>query len=103
MLLHNFILDHDREDVHFFRDFNISMDRTQQVIYRKTGEVPRPLVSDNNEPRTACQLMKDDRELQTLGEMIRHRLTVKLASRDLGRPLQHHMEYNSYGHIFMTN
>ena len=104
MLLHNFILDNGgREDVRFFEDFNITMDTTQVEITRQTGEVPRPLVSDNNEPNAGGRRSQDENELRRQGQLVRHRLTVKLSSHDLGRPLEHDMRMNSYGHIYMTS
>lgn len=54
MLLHNHIIDmrqgDDTEDALYFREFNVSMDAIQQELTRRSGEIPRAVVADNNEP-----------------------------------------------------
>ena len=95
MLLHNFIVDHrggpDTEDAAFFRDFNINMDDTQGELFRQTGEIPRAVVADNNEPRRMGRRSLADNEMRSKGLEVRHRLTVKLAAHDMARPMQHDM------------
>ena len=89
MLLHNFIIDSREceEDSSYFRDFNIRMDSLQQQLTEQTGEMPRPVVTNNNEPRTRGGPSLDDIEMRRVGGLVRHRLTVKLASNDMRRPL----------------
>jgi DDE superfamily endonuclease len=103
MLLHNFILDNERDDARFYQDFSIQMDKQQQEVTRKTGELPRPMVGDNNEPRVGGRPSNEESERRRLGDLVRHRLSVKLANHEMRRPLQHDMHYNSYGHIYMTS
>jgi DDE superfamily endonuclease len=103
MLLHNFIIDFDRPDITYFSDFSIPNDATQANLTRKTGEIPRPMVTDNNEPRTAGRISNRDHENRKIGAEIRRRLTVKLSTHDLRRPLMHDMKYNSFGHVYMTS
>jgi DDE superfamily endonuclease len=103
MLLHNFILDNERDDARFFQEFSIQMDDIQNELTRQTGEIPRALVSDNNETNTGGRPSLTDRESRRMGDAVRHRLTVRLAIHDLQRPLQHDMHYNSHGHIYMTS
>jgi DDE superfamily endonuclease len=104
MLLHNFIVEcRDVDESTYFRDFHIDMDGLQRKITKKTGEIPRPVVTDNNEPRGRGRPSMDELEMKRVGEEIRHRLTVKLASQDMKRPMQHDMHYNSFGHIFINS
>ncbi len=106
MLLHNFIIDSREaaeEDSRYFSNFEIRMDEIQQELTRKTGEMTRPVVTDNNEPREKRRPSKDEVEMRRQGEEIRHRLTVKLAANNMHRPMGHNMSFNSYGHIYMTS
>jgi hypothetical protein len=108
MLLHNFILslrdvDDQRADIGYFRDFDVTMDSVQQALTNQTGEMPRAVVTDNNEPRPRGRPTMDDVDLRRHGQEVRHRLTVQLAAHDLRRPMQHDMRYNSHGHIYMTS
>jgi DDE superfamily endonuclease len=107
MLLHNYIIDsreaNDRHDQDFFQSFSIPMDNLQQKLSEQTGEVPRAIVSDNNEPRVGGRKSNKDQALRDAGETIRHQLTLKLSCHEMRRPMQHNMQYNSYGHIFMTS
>ena len=68
-----------------------------------TGEIPRPLVSDNNEQSVGGQHSREEQDHREKGKAIRHRLTVKLAINDLKRPLQYDMHYNDLGHIYITS
>jgi hypothetical protein len=109
MLLHNYIIDsreaYERaEDSSYFQQFAISMDAIQQQrLILQTGEIPRAIVVDNNEPRVAGRRSREENDSRLRGVKIRHRLTVKLASHNLRRPLQHDMQYNDYGHVYMTS
>ena len=103
MLLHNFIVDSREDDQAFFRNFNIRMDRIQQEITRQTGEIPRPLVTDNNEPLIRGRPTNNEQRLRSLALETRHRLTVSLAVNDMLRPMEHDMHYNQYGHIYITS
>ena len=107
MLLHNHIIDmrqgDDTEDALYFREFNVSMDAIQQELTRRSGEIPRAVVADNNEPARRGRRTLEEIEERELGTAMRHRLTVKLASNDMRRPLQHDMEYNQHGNTHMTS
>jgi DDE superfamily endonuclease len=103
MLLHNFILDNEREDAQFFQEFNIPMDELQNELTRQTGEIPRAIVGDNNEANLGGRPSLTEQLSRKMGNEVRHRLTVKLATHDLQRPLQHDMHYNAYGHIYMKS
>ena len=107
MLLHNYIVDtrqgNDTEDARFFRDFNVRMDHVQRNLSRITGEIPAAVVTDNNEPRRRGRRTLEEAEASHLGDDIRLRLTVKLASRNIRRPLQHDMEYNSHGNMCINS
>ena len=106
MLLHNYIIDEreagDTEDAQFFRDFNVEMDSVQQEITRQSGELPRALVTDNNEPRRRGRPTLEEAELKEKGEEVRHRLLIRLAAENMRRPMQYNMEYNDYGNIYTT-
>ena len=79
------------------------MDETQQQITRVTGEIPRAVVTDNNEPNPGGRRSKDDNLLRVKGEDIRQRMTIKLSACDLDRPLQFDMHYNQNGNVYMTS
>jgi DDE superfamily endonuclease len=106
MLLHNFIIDARESETdccEYFKDFQIRMDALQLEVTKQTGEIPRPMVTDNNEPRVGGRRRVDEEELRVLGEELRRRLTGRLAARDLRRPLQHDMHYNAHGHIYIAS
>lgn len=107
MLLHNYIIEmresNDSEDAVFFRNFGVQMDSFQQEVTRQTGEMPRAVVADNNEPPRRGRPTIEEADMKGKGEAIRHRLTVLLASKDMRRPLQHDMHYNDYGNIYTTS
>jgi hypothetical protein len=104
MLLHNFILDNDdREDSRFFQEFRIRMDSVQHEITRQTGEMPVPMVSDNNQPNLGGRPSMKEQEQKQPGYTVREHLTIKLATHEMVRPLQHDMHYNSYGHIYISS
>ena len=108
MLLHNFIIDCregrvDRGDDSYFQDFEIETDAMQDELTMATGEAPRALATDNNEPRRRRRPTVDEETQRQLGDDIRHRLTIKLATHEMKRPLQHDMHYNKQGHIYMTS
>jgi hypothetical protein len=106
MLLHNVIVE-DREcceaDVEYFRNFDIVMNGTQQALTRQSGEVPRALVIDNNEPRERGRPIQAVIDARMQGQELRNRPTNALAVNNLKRPLQPEMHRNSQGHIYMTN
>jgi DDE superfamily endonuclease len=108
MLLHNFIIDcrenllQDQDDDSYFQHFEIEMDTIQRELTRQTGELPRAIVTDNNEPRIGGRPTLEEAEMRRLGQEVRQRLTVKLASKAMRHPLQHDMHYNSQGHIYFT-
>ena len=103
MLLHNFIIDHDRDERSYFEDFSLPRDSVQEALTRQSGEMPRAVVTDNNEGRPPGRPSSDDNRRREKGEDVRHRLLVKLAAKDLRQPLLHNMHYNSHGHIYMTS
>ena len=104
MLLHNFIIDKREDRALDPSSFHIDVtDSRQQALTLASGETPRPLVSDNNEPRVGGRRSLCDEELRSLAIATRHRITVDLATRDMKRPLHHDMKYNQYGHIYMTS
>jgi hypothetical protein len=106
MLLQNFLIDHKdsisaREDSVYFQQFEVnSQEAIQLEITRQSGERPRALVTDNNEPHPPRRPTRLEEEEWRHGLNVRDRLTVKLAAHDLKRPLQQNMKYNSYGHIY---
>lgn len=106
MLLHNFIVDEreagDSEDRRFFSNFDIAMDRSQRTVSRKSGELPRALVTDNNEPKTVGRNTLEENEPKKQGEEVRHRLVVKLAAHGRRRPMQWDMECNDCGNTCTT-
>jgi len=104
MLLHNHIVDcrsGDTKDAAFFRNFNIHMDIVQTHLTRRSGEVPRALVADNNKPSLGGQPTNEETRMRDIREVFRHRLTVQLASEGLHQPLQHDMHYHSHGNIYI--
>jgi hypothetical protein len=106
MLLHNFIVDNrcDRAEDHcFFQNFNVTMDAVQVELTRQSGEMPRAIVSNNNEPRGPGRPTADEENLRQHGNQVRNRLTVKLATKGLTRPMQHDMKYNDHGNIYMES
>ena len=74
----------------------------QQKITEATGEMPVPIVTDNNESRAPGLPTKQQVNERSLGENIRLQLTYKLASAGLGRPMQTGMRTNKDGHVYMT-
>ena len=108
MLLHNFIIDSregrlDDRDNSYFQQFDIIEDSVQDEITEATGEMPRAIVSDNNEPRRCGRPSVEEEEHRQQGILTRHNLTIKLAVHEMKRPLQSDMHYNSHGHIYMTS
>jgi hypothetical protein len=106
MLLQNFIIDNREsaeEDMYYFENFSVNMDRIQQALTEQTGEMPRAVVTDNNEPRRRGRRTIQEEEMRTIGAGVRSRLTVKLATHELKRPMLHDMKYNSYGHIYLDS
>ena len=81
----------------------LTMDAVQDELFRQTGEMPRAVVTDNNEPRQRGRVGLEEEKQRVLGEAIRHRLTVKLAANDLKRPMHHDMHYNRHGNIHMSS
>ena len=75
----------------------------QQEITWLTGETPRAVVTDNNEPRAPGRRSVDDLFLAEKGEQIRSMLTAKLAANNMLRPMQHDMHYNEYGNVYMSS
>lgn len=105
-LLQNYIIENrvsDTEEASFFRDFRIEMDAVQEEATRVTGELPIPLVTDNNEPRRRGRPTLMETTDYHQGVTVRERLTTRLAASEMRRPLQHDMHYNQYGHIYMTS
>lgn len=85
MLLHNYIIDCRQVDDHddlYFKDFCIRMDHIQQEVFRHTGEMPRALVTDNNEPYPGGRRSLDEHFTRQNGVEIRHQLTVSLSVND---------------------
>lgn len=102
----NFVIDNresSEKDTQHFKSFEIAMDETQQEITRQTGEMPRAVVTDNDEPRSAGRPTTEEALLREQGTQVRNDLTVKLSAYDLKRPLQHDMKCNSHGHIYMES
>ena len=85
------------------RNFRVPDDSIQGQVTRVTGEIARPLVSDNNEPNPGGRPRQDDQELRDKGTEMRRKITSRLATMEMKRPLQHNMKYNQYGHIYMTS
>ena len=102
MLLHNFIVDARNEEIdrEYFEDFHIDMDSVQAELTERTGEMPRPLVSDNNEAPVGGWPLASYLEMQAKGKEIQKRLTMKLAAGGMQRPMQHGMRYNQHGHVY---
>lgn len=106
MLLHNFIIDnqkdHKRNDTSYVENFNIEMDHIQPALTAKTNELPLPLVSDNNEPSIGRRPSADAQKSREIGDEIRYKLALNLSVSGLKRPIQNGMKYNQYGHVYMT-
>jgi hypothetical protein len=106
-LVSNFIVDEresDTEDQRYFSNFSIDMNNPiQQALTRKTGELPRAVVTDNNEPLRRGRPTIEEGLQREIGIAIRDRLTVALASNDMRRPMQHDMKYNNNGNIIITS
>jgi DDE superfamily endonuclease len=93
MLLHNYIVDQrDEGCTDYFTHFSIVMDDIQQEITDQTGELPRAVVADNNEPRPAGRPTVDILAERQEGAAVRHQLTIRLEVDDLRRPLEHDMD-----------
>ena len=110
MLLQNFIVDNrdgtaqDQYEQQYFRKFNMPTRTVLQThLTETTGEVPRALVTDNNEPHPGGRPTINEKQLRQTGEQVRHSLMVQLSTHNHERPLQHEMHYNSCGHIYMTS
>lgn len=105
MLLHNHIIDsrhgQDSEDAAFFRNFTIQMDHVQTQLTQQHGEIPRAVAADNNEPDRGGRLSLEETKQRAIGMEIRERLTVKLATYRVKRPLQHDMHYNQHGNVYI--
>ena len=71
-------------------------------MFRKTGEMLRVIVMDNNEPRSKGHMSIEETKYQSEGEKIRQRLTIKLASHKMGRPMEHDIEYNRNSNVIIT-
>ena len=107
MLLQNYIIDNrdgdgSEKDSHYFLSFNIDIDETQARLYAETGEMPRAVVTDNNEPARRGRRTVLEEGLSEVGNNVRRRMSVELAAREMRRPLQKDMQYNSYGHIYFS-
>ena len=86
MLLQNFIIDNrdsPEEDMSYFRNFSVNMDSIQAALTQLTGEMPRAVVTDNNEPGRRGRRSKHEEEMRMKGVGVRSRLTVKLATHEL--------------------
>lgn len=104
MLLHNFIIEMRDEDIGYFKNFTLEVhSKVQEHLTTYTGEVPRPLVTDNDQPPPRGRPPPEEHEFRQLGNNIRHRLVVKLAAHKRSRPMEHDMEFNSQGNIYMTS
>lgn len=75
MLLHNFIVDareaEDREDDRFFQNFTVNMDSIQERLTVQTGEMPRPVATDNNEPSSGGRPALGEAEQRKKGMALR--------------------------------
>jgi hypothetical protein len=87
MLLHNFIVENRENDGEFFRNFNIRMDNVHAELTRATGEIPHPLATDNNEPTVGGRPRLDEEALRRNDIEIRERITARLATREMRRPM----------------
>jgi hypothetical protein len=112
MLLHNFIIDKqegakDTEEETYFERFYINKnEEVQQKLSTKTGERPSAMVSDNNKPRPPGRhdrRFEKEEEVEILGEEVQERLALALAQAGLWSPVQDGMEYNTYGHVYLTS
>jgi len=108
MLLHNFIIDerhgnpHDDFDRNYFSNFRIDGNQqSQQRLTQATGEQPRALVTDNNEPRPAGRPSNQDAEHRRQGQRIRNSNLLKLAHHNFQRPILSNMRLNAQGHVHM--
>lgn len=104
MLPHNCTVDNRNgtaEDNSHFSGFQIGNDEIQQAITCETGELPRALVTDNNEPGRPGRRTLEEEELRSMGALMRDQLMVKLSSNQMRRPLGNDMRHNSSGNIHM--
>ena len=102
MLLHNFILD-ERVQLDDPSTFNVTIDTVQMELTDQTGEAPNPIVVDNNEPRRRGRRTVEETDAHEKGDRLRRILTTKLATQEMRRPMQHGINYNRYGHIYITS
>jgi len=70
---------------------------------RLTGEAPRALVVDNNEPRPLGRTTTEEKKLMEDGALLRNTLMLSLARNNLRRPMESGMHYNKEGLIYMTH
>lgn len=105
MLLQNFIFENRENGVSdsaCISNFKVDAGAAlQQQITQ--AEIPRALVGDNNEPRTAGRKTRDESALSEKGNRVRGRLITKLAANNMKRPLLQDMKCNENGHIYMTS
>lgn len=109
MLLHNLIVVHreyknnDDYDHEYFQNFSIDMQCSrQQEITAVTNEVPRALVTDNNERKPCGRPTAIESRYKEQGEILRSNLTLSLVRQGLSRPMEDGMLYNKDGHIFLN-
>ena len=86
MLLHNFTIDerhgqpHNDFDSQCFQNFRINTGlESQRRQTASSGEVPRALVTDNNEPRPPRRLNDEERDRRLAGERVRNNGVLLLA------------------------
>jgi len=67
-----------------------------------SGEVPRALVTDNNEPRLPGRPTDEERDCPLVGERVRNNSVLLLATHNFRRPINSNMRVNAQGHIYMN-
>jgi len=107
MLLHNFIVESrlsSSEDDQLFRAFSTGIETAaQNNMTRLTGESPRALVTDNNEPRPLGRPTMTEKAMMEQGELLRNSIMLNLSARgDLRRPMERGMKCNKEGLMHMT-
>jgi len=65
------------------------------------GELPRALVSDNNEPKPAGRPSMTEKRMLEEGEILRNTLMLALSKGNLKRPKESGMRCNDEGLMFM--
>jgi len=91
-------------DEQCFRQFTMELESAaQRRMTALTGELPRALVSDNNEPKPAGRPSMTEKRMLEEGEILRNTLMLTLSKGNLKRPKESGMRCNDEGLTFMEH